>query len=728
MSCPVKPSEWLRKAFPYSKGRDQTMTIQCPTYPYEWHTDLGEDKPDYARCGLSTLNRVEFRGKGTDTTCCFERVQGSSGCRDTLDYTLYTPTCNRYEFNGNGYCQDMNECLGNDRMAWPFWSGASLSTFNDCYKEPVETGAQAIASRLPTIDIRSIPQVVSPFTGEPYCETSSNKNGLPVNSWGVPTLCGRDMTRFISDIAGSSLPDARDNTTWPRFDSVNNTATRAVISLLDDGDAVTCEPEWVRADGTRAVQGGQWAAPSVVSKVISVSAGPVSVADAEVNYPTVGTDLYSPAGPNSPPQTSVSLQKLLGSFQPALPRTILCAIRGRDFENDGLPVFAFGTAAVVSADGSSSGRPLLIPEWDFPLATCAGGRLVNNATDTANCGTCGTVCPSGTECVYGVCTCTRIVTTSLSVITSRAVNITARLIGGGGGAAGGVYNATSGVAFGGGGGGGSTAVVVRVGSTSSPPLAAPGGAGGRPTGWSLNATSASAEAEAQGLPGEVATGTVAVPAGATLDVVVGGGGGGGGGVVLRRDSAYKGLGGGGSGGAGFFGGGGGFGGVVNGSQVLRERASGGSGTSGGPGAANGASGAGGDGMGPSLSCPSGCLPVSFPAGGGGRPTYGGRGQNGGYVNYAEKGSGIVGGVGGGGAYGGGGGVGTSGSVSFYGLSGGGPASDGGGGASGAFTWSNGIRVGAGAGGRVALSSSDSGGGAAGLAILRWPAAAGTCAL
>ena len=622
MSCPVKPSEWLRKAFPYSKGRDQTMTIQCPTYPYEWHTDLGEDKPDYARCGLSTLNRVEFRGKGTDTTCCFERVQGSSVCRDTLDYTLYTPTCNRYEFNGNGYCQDMNECLGNDRMAWPFWSGASLSTFNDCYKEPVETGAQAIASRLPTIDIRSIPQVVSPFTGEPYCETSSNKNGLPVNSWGVPTLCGRDMTRFISDIAGSSLPDARDNTTWPRFDSVNNTATRAVISLLDDGDAVTCEPEWVRADGTRAVQGGQWAAPSVVSKVISVSAGPVSVADAEVNYPTVGTDLYSPAGPNSPPQTSVSLQKLLGSFQPALPRTILCAIRGRDFENDGLPVFAFGTAAVVSADGSSSGRPLLIPEWDFPLATCAGGRLVNNATDTANCGTCGTVCPSGTECVYGVCTCTRIVTTSLSVITSRAVNITARLIGGGGGAAGGVYNASSGVAFGGGG----------------------------------------------------------------------------------------------------------FGGVVNGSQVLRERASGGSGTSGGTGAANGASGAGGDGMGPSLSCPSGCLPVSFPAGGGGRPTYGGRGQNGGYVNYAEKGSGIVGGVGGGGAYGGGGGVGTSGSVSFYGLSGGGPASDGGGGASGAFTWSNGIRVGAGAGGRVALSSSDSGGGAAGLAILRWPAAAGTCAL
>ena len=297
---------------------------------------------------------------------------------------------------------------------------------------------------------------------------------------------------------------------------MNNTATRAVISLLDDGDTVTCEPEWVRADGTRAVPGGLWVAPSVVSKVITVSAGPTSVADAGVNYPTVGVDLYSSAGPNVDPLTSVSLKKLLSNFEPALPRTIICAIRGSDPANNGLPVLTFGTAAVVSANGSSNGRPLLIPGWDFPLATCPGGRLVNNATDVNNCGTCGTVCPSGSECVSG-----------------------ATLLGGGGGAAGGVYEATipppaplpipqpagPGVAFGGGGGGGSTAVWRSLLGSKIPLLVASGGAGGRSAPWPSNATSAWAEAEAQGLPGEVAIGIVDVPAGMTINVVVGGGGG-----------------------------------------------------------------------------------------------------------------------------------------------------------------------------------------------------------
>ena len=738
MSCAVKPATWLKDAFRFPNGRPTAMTIQCPAHPWAFNTPWGEGdnafgQPELGLCGLSTLDRVKFSGKGTDTTCCFDQLKTFSSCYQSSYQS--EPNCDRYSYYNSKYtqtykyCQNMASCLDKGRMAWPFWSGARLSTDgekNVCYEETLPEETLPALSRLPALDIRSIPRMASsPFTGQPYCETSSS--GVQVNTWGVPTLCGSDMTRFLSDIVGSSLPDARDNTTWPRFDAVNNTATRAVVSLLDDGDTVTCEPEWVRADATRPTPGTRWVAPSVVSKVISVSAGPVSVADADISYPTVGVDLYFSAGPKSPPQTSVSLTKLLGSFQPALPRTILCAIRGRDLGNNGLPVFAFGTAAVVSANGSSSGRPLLIPEWDFPLATCAGGRLVNNATDKANCGTCGTVCPSDAECVAGMCLCTRIVTTSLSIMTSRAANITARLLGGGGGAAGGVYSATSGAGSGGGGGGGSTAFVVR-GVASSPPLVAFGGAGGRPAGWISNATAAWAEAEAQGLPGDVAIGTVTVPAGATLDVIVGGGGGGGGGGGAKLSDGFVfQLGGGGSGGAGFFGGGGGFRGQVNGSRVLRERATGGSGTSGGTGAANGALGAGGDGEGAFLV--EGFERQTLPAATGGQPSFGGHGQNGTKLGYTSRNV-MVGGVGGGGSYGAGGGAGTSGSTEndIYGLSGGDPGSDGGGGASGASTWASGIRVGAGSGGRISLSSSVSGGGAAGLAILRWPAAAGTCAL
>ena len=398
---------------------------------------------------------------------------------------------------------------------------------------------------------------------------------------------------------------------------------------------MTCEPEWVRADGTRAVPGGLWVAPSVVSKVITVSAGPMSMADASINFPTVGVDLYSSAGPNVDPLTSVSLKKLLTNFEPALSRTIICGIRGRDSGNNGLPVFAFGEAAVVSSNGSSNGKPVLIPDWDFPLATCAGGRLVNNATDVNNCGTCGTVCPTGSECVSGACVCERIVTSSFTATTTRAVNITARLLGGGGGAAGGVYNVISGIRFGGGGGGGSTALSRRSLGSDVPLLVASGGAGGRPAViWPSNATSAWAEAEAQGLPGEVAIDIIAVPASVTIDVVVGGGGGAGGGGTMPRggvQEAFQVLGGGGGGGAGFYGGGGGYGGVVNGTSQV-QRATGGGIVTGGTGANNGAPGFGGDGEAPYIYCISGCTPVGLDAATGGHIS-GGRGQNGRYVSY-----------------------------------------------------------------------------------------------
>lgn len=263
------------------------MTIQCPANPWafqKWGDGL---QPHVGLCGLSTLDRVEFSGGGTDTTCCFDnQFSNFQSCTDPNRYLDSKPNCDRFCGEGDCYCQNMASCLDKGRMTWPFWSGARLSTDgekNVCYEETLPEETLAALSRLPALDIRSIPRVASsPFTGEPYCETSSS--GVQVNSWGVPTLCGSDMTRFMSDIVGSSLPDARDNTTWPRFDAVNNTATRVVMSLLDDGDTVTCEPEWVRADATRPTPGTRWVAPSVVSKVISVSAGPVSMADADVSY------------------------------------------------------------------------------------------------------------------------------------------------------------------------------------------------------------------------------------------------------------------------------------------------------------------------------------------------------------------------------------------------------------------------------------------------------------
>ena len=189
------------------------MTIQCPTYPYlrASGTYPGIAKPMFASCGLSMLDAPYFDGfgsgrfglTGTDLTCCFESVRENCIAGDCCTGAYFPGDSRQYEYDGYRYCQDIRECLGNDRMAWPFWSGAGLVNARfENYKEPEETGAATLASRLPAIDIRSIPQVLSPFTGKTYCETS-NKDGLPVNHWGVPTLCGSDMTRFLSNVAGS---------------------------------------------------------------------------------------------------------------------------------------------------------------------------------------------------------------------------------------------------------------------------------------------------------------------------------------------------------------------------------------------------------------------------------------------------------------------------------------------------------------------------------------------
>ena len=288
-------------------------------------------------------------------------------------------------------------------------------------------------------------------------------NGISVSTWGVPTRCGSDMTRFLADVLGSGLGSLVlfDAASWPPGDAVNNTATRVDILLAADGDTLTCKPVWVRADGTSP------ATPVVetVSKYVFVGTGPMNYDDRRAIYPSNGTDLYMAAGPGPPPLKSLSLKETLPQSNAtnitALPRTVDCVIRARDPGNNGLPIVVTGSAAIVD---DRTGSPRVFPDWLFPLAVC-NGLYVANATDNANCGACGVVCPPGSTCLLGSCVCEKLVVDQLHVSPlSAAVNASIILIGGGGGAAGAPSNVTGGdfdVTGGGGGGGGYSAVVVN---------------------------------------------------------------------------------------------------------------------------------------------------------------------------------------------------------------------------------------------------------------------------
>jgi hypothetical protein len=522
--------------------------------------------------------------------------------------------------------------------------------------------------------------------------------------------------------------DLADNTTFPMFDAVNNTATRALLSLAPGTDNVTCAPEWVRADGTRAREGEV----VTLGVMFVVTAGPVLAADIGHNYPGTAVDTFAGAGP---PTSTVSLVAALppGSSG-TVPRYVRCLVTGRALGSaTGLPVYASAAAYVLPSAGNGT---RLVDADGAHMVDCGGGAVIDTNRDAANCGTCGTVCPPGSTCQLGTCVCSRVVTSDDALTATTARNVSVVLVGGGGGAGGllsaddmaaGVDKANAGY----GGGGGSSAVVIG----GALALAAAGGAGGvGGYGPRYNAS------DAVGQPGQIVRALLPVPGGATIRIVVGGGGGGGGGGRYSGPLAHAEVSVGGGGGAGWFGGGGGFAGnatmQASSPYFAGYRAGGGTGTTGGAGFSAGVQGAGGAGQagsthtGPSQQAAGGTLAA------------GGVGVR--LESVCQKDINEVwscwrrGGGGGGGAAGGGGGAGGGFSDDFLDnlhgsvANGGGPGADGDQGSSGAATWAGGIKVGAGAGGTPQLSPDDQNivitqGGGAGLAVLRWEAMGGVCA-
>jgi subtilase family serine protease len=78
---------------------------------------------------------------------------------------------------------------------------------------------------------------------------------------------------------------------------------------------------------------------------------------------------------------------------------------------------AMATARIVYFAAAGDGPGTLYP-CTSPYAVCVGGTTkcgtvcVDTKKDPANCGACGTVCPSGQVCTASVCTLTPIPTDS----------------------------------------------------------------------------------------------------------------------------------------------------------------------------------------------------------------------------------------------------------------------------------------------------------------------------
>lgn len=186
LECPVSAEPWLQKAFPsayaaYAAVPNRYLTIQCPAYPWAANTMLGDEpgggiKPPYPTCGLSTKSYISFDGYGTDSTCCFEQKVAFPSKLCSAQPDEVPPSCNRYLFRpypdetGSWKCQDMVNCAGGGRLEWPFFKGAWLDTGTaaPCFQVPP---IDDLVHRLPVINIKSIPRVLSPFDSneKEYC-------------------------------------------------------------------------------------------------------------------------------------------------------------------------------------------------------------------------------------------------------------------------------------------------------------------------------------------------------------------------------------------------------------------------------------------------------------------------------------------------------------------------------------------------------------------------------
>lgn len=327
VACPVSPRPWF-VASPIGSRPDLAgraawppltpLTVVCPalnkylddqrdagTTP-----DGGQPVSQSPTCGLSVAATT---GRFRDSNTCTEEGDASTlYCHHATLYYLDVygrRTCSlEPRYVGIAVSPTADACVANHegagagahRLAYPIFDLASPYT-----TLPLSPALRAQAPpppklfRLPAVNVSNLPSIASPFSGQPYCDPSRQ------SVFGTPRQCGPGATSFIVDTVGAG--DAFDNTTFPLFDAVNNTATRVILSLAPGTDNVTCASVWVRANGARA------SADEVVTLgvVFEVSAGPVLAADVGQNFPATVVDTFAGGGGGSQPTSTLSLSSVL---------------------------------------------------------------------------------------------------------------------------------------------------------------------------------------------------------------------------------------------------------------------------------------------------------------------------------------------------------------------------------------------------------------------------------
>lgn len=264
LATSLSPKPWMNAAFNHSPLAQSKFVWQCPEYVKYYPVGGDQDKPAWRTCGLRSTEVPTESYQDQDLPYLETRaiIEGNGRCF-TTDGNQGQTNCDLNVPAGN--CPDglnghdgplglsMDQCAGQGRMDWPFFSGAYVgypeSPATRCYT-PATPANQL--PRLPVLDIKNIPVVTSPHTGKPYCTPDGKTRGGV--KWRVPASCGHDATR-AADYAIGSMLTAIDTTSWPVQDAVNNTASHVVVALAPDKDLVTCSPvgarRWVETRAQR---------------------------------------------------------------------------------------------------------------------------------------------------------------------------------------------------------------------------------------------------------------------------------------------------------------------------------------------------------------------------------------------------------------------------------------------------------------------------------------------